>query len=395
MAGSNPTRMPVGVRQRHGRSCKRPASGCKCPWQASVYSAADGKKIRKPFATKAEAVAWRDEARTAVRKKTLRAPVSTTVAEAAKAWLEGAESGLIRNRSGDEYKPAALRAYEAALRLRVEPEFGMRKLSSITRADLQDFVDGLIAEGLNASTIGVTINPLRAIYKRALARPDSGVVVNPTAGLALPAVRGGRDRVASPAECTKLLAALPAADRPLWATAMFAGLRRGELAALRIEDIDLGAGLIHVRRGWDQFAGEILPKNGTGRKVPIVTALRDYLDEHLLGLDWKQGLVFGATATRPFTTTAVARRATNTWTKAKLEPITLHECRHTFASLAIAAGANAKALSTYMGHANISITLDRYGHLMPGNEAEFAGLFDAYLQRTDTSGRVAQISATG
>ncbi len=45
----------------------------------------------------------------------------------------------------------------------------------------------------------------------------------------------------------------------------------------------------------------------------------------------------------------------------------------------IAAGVNAKALSTFMGHANISITLDRYGHLMPSSEAEAAGLFDAYL----------------
>ena len=56
-----------------------------------------------------------------------------------------------------------------------------------------------------------------------------------------------------------------------------------------------------------------------------------------------------------------------------------HNARHTYASLMIAAGVNAKALSTYMGHANISITLDRYGHLMPGNEAEAATLLDAYL----------------
>jgi integrase len=45
----------------------------------------------------------------------------------------------------------------------------------------------------------------------------------------------------------------------------------------------------------------------------------------------------------------------------------------------IAAGVNAKALSTYMGHASVTITLDRYGHLMPGNEQEAAGLLDAYL----------------
>jgi integrase len=51
----------------------------------------------------------------------------------------------------------------------------------------------------------------------------------------------------------------------------------------------------------------------------------------------------------------------------------------------ITAGVNAKALSTYMGHANISITLDRYGHLMPGNEAEAAGLLDAFLTREAAS----------
>lgn len=45
----------------------------------------------------------------------------------------------------------------------------------------------------------------------------------------------------------------------------------------------------------------------------------------------------------------------------------------------IAAGVNIKAISTYMGHSSITITLDRYGHLMPGNEQEAAGLLDTYL----------------
>ena len=48
----------------------------------------------------------------------------------------------------------------------------------------------------------------------------------------------------------------------------------------------------------------------------------------------------------------------------------------------IAAATNAKALSTYMGHANIAITLDKYGHLFPGNEDEAAGLLNAYLKRS-------------
>jgi integrase len=61
----------------------------------------------------------------------------------------------------------------------------------------------------------------------------------------------------------------------------------------------------------------------------------------------------------------------------------------------IAAGVNAKALATYMGHASVTITLDRYGHLMPGNEDEAAALLDAYLVRANSVERVAQLSASG
>jgi integrase len=93
------------------------------------------------------------------------------------------------------------------------------------------------------------------------------------------------------------------------------------------------------------------------------------------------GFVFGSTATAPFVPSTVRRRARAAWKAANLEPIGLHECRHTFASLMIAAGVNVKALSTYMGHASVTITLDRYGHLFPGHEAEAVRSFDAYLAR--------------
>ncbi|HZB86312.1 MAG TPA: tyrosine-type recombinase/integrase, partial [Gaiellaceae bacterium] len=77
---------------------------------------------------------------------------------------------------------------------------------------------------------------------------------------------------------------------------------------------------------------------------------------------------------------SLSARAATAWKG--LEPITLHEARHTYASLMIAAGVNAKALSEYMGHASVTITYDRYGHLMPGNEDQAADLLDAYLERT-------------
>jgi len=357
-----------------------------------VYSKTDCKKIRKTFDTRAGALEWQEASKPKVRQGAMRAPTAQTLREASKAWMEGARSGLIRTRAGHPFKPAALRAYDDALRLRVLPALGSKRLGDVRRNDVQDLVDKLLAAGDSPSTISVALLPIRAIYRRAMSRGD--IVVNPTTGIDVPATRGRRDRVASPDECRQLLAALPAADRPLWATAMFAGLRRGELQALRIEDVDLARGIIHVHRGWDVKEGEITTKSGKDRRVPIAVALRDYLDEHLLGRGWQDGLVFGSTPVDPFGPTGIRRRAGRLWKAAKLTPITLHECRHTFASLMIAAGVNAKALSTYMGHAQIAITLDRYGHLMPGNEKEAAGMLDAYLARADSVARLAQVEAT-
>ena len=374
--------MAAGIRARHGRSCRsRQGERCNCKpsYEAFVWSKRDGRKIRRTFQELAEARTWRADAESAVRKRTLRAPSKVTIAEAAGDWLEGARKGTVRTRSGDRYKPSAIRGYEAALRLRILPEFGGDRVSNLSRTDLQEFVDRLQARGLDPSTIQTTLMPLRAIYKRALSRGH--VAVNPTTGLGLPAVRGKRDRIASPKEAAQLISALPTEDRALWATAMYAGLRRGELMALRWEDLDLSAGVIRVERSWDAKEGEIEPKSAVGRRtVPIPLVLRAHLVEQRIRTADPDGRVFGAGA-RPFSPTRVRDRAAKAWGRAECAPITLHQARHTFASLMIAAGVNAKALSTYMGHANISITLDRYGHLMPGNETEAAALLDAYLER--------------
>src|SRR3954466_11923275 len=80
---------------------------------------------------------------------------------------------------------------------------------------------------------------------------DGVLVSNPCFDLALPAGEGRRDRVAGIAEARRLLAAVDARDRPIWGTAMFAGLRRGELLALRSEQVGLLRGVIRVEASWD------------------------------------------------------------------------------------------------------------------------------------------------
>lgn len=406
--------MATGITRLHSKGCPaKTGDRCRCGagYEASVYSRRDNKKIRKTFARESEAKSWRSEASSALANGSLRTPTRTTVAQAWDAWIAGARSGAITNRSGDTYKPAALRSYERAMRLRVLPDVGRVRLTELRRPDLQDLVDKLAAEGLNPSTVKCTLLPLRAVCRRAVARGE--LAVNPCDGVELAAVRGRRERIAPPEEAEKLVEAVGEADRVVWAAAMYAGLRRGELQALRAEDVDLAAGIIRVERGWDEKDGVIGLKSRAGRRrVPIAAVLRDPLLEHRMQMDREGGdLVFGKTTSTPFYAKGLQQRADTAWKNLNkregaeaeeagrepvpVERITLHECRHTFASLMIAAGVNAKALSTFMGHASIAITLDRYGHLMPGSEAEAAGLLDAYLSAQRSTAETTARSAGG
>jgi integrase len=386
-----------GVIARHQKGCRGRGRLCSCKpgptYQASVYDRRTRSKIRRQFANLAEAKAWRHDALVQLRKGTMRPPTRTSLREAADAWLAGARDGSIRTRSGDPFKPSTVRGYEAALRRFVLPDLGGARLSEVQRPDVQALADRLLARGLDPSTIRNALMPLRAIYRRALSRGD--VAVNPTTGLELPAVRGRRERIASPDEAAALLAALPSDDRALWAVAFYAGLRRGELMALGVEHVDLASGVVRVERAWDAKGREFTaPKSRAGkRRVPIPAALRDHLDEHLLGLGRADGLLFGRTPADPFDASSVQQRADAAWEGAGLARFTLHEARHTFASLMIAAGVNVKALSVFMGHSSITTTLDLYGHLMPGGEEQAAALLDAFLERSGTAARLAQVAS--
>jgi integrase len=166
-------------------------------------------------------------------------------------------------------------------------------------------------------------------------------------------------------------------DRALWATAFYCGLRRGELYALRAEDVDLAAGVIHVRRGWDAVEGEIEPKSTRSRRrVPIPAALRDHLVERRLDAGGEVYVFGGAREARRMT-----ERGSTAIKAAGFGLLSIHDARHTYASLMIAAGVNAKALSEFMGHATIAVTFDLYGHMLPGAHDEAAGLLDAFLAR--------------
>jgi integrase len=302
------SKSPAGIRARHSRTCNsRSGSKCSCKpsWEAWVWSGLDDKKIYRSFPLLSEAKSWRSDASGAVRRGTMRSPSQVTLREAWKTWLAGARDGSVRNRSGDAYKPSVIRSYEASMRLRVLDDFGGSRLSALSRTAVQDLADKLLAKGLDASTIRNTLMPLRVLYRRALARGD--VAINPITGIELAAVRGRRERIASPDEAAQLIDALPEDERAVWATACYAGLRLGELQALRDEDVDLEHGVIRVTRSWDKIAGPITPKSRAGtRNVPIVGVLRAHLP--LTGCGVPQAAVCSSVTARHRSTTSCCER---------------------------------------------------------------------------------------
>jgi integrase len=376
-----------GIEVRHQKGCSsRRGKRCSCRpgYRGKVWFTereGKGRWINGPtFPTKAQARNWRQDNQAAVRAGKLRPVSPTTVRDAGAALLVGMESGAILDRSGRKYKPSTRRSYEQALRLYVVPRLGHLRLGEVRRAHVQDFADGLRKDGLSASTVTNKLDPLRVIFRRALHRDE--ISVDPTVGLVLPQNTGRRSRVESPKRAIELIAALPESERALWATMIFAGLRRGEARALRASDLDLDAGVLRVERGWDDEEGAVEGKTRAAtRKVPLMGELRRELVRHKLwtgrsGAD----LLFGRAADLPFVPSTVRARAVKAWKAAGLEPLTPHEARHCCASFYLAAGLNLKEVSTFIGHEDVRTTINRYGHLLPGGEQQSAAKLDAFFE---------------
>jgi integrase len=396
------SRVPEGVRPRHSNWCHSQhgeVCGCAPRWEAWVYSRRDRAKVRKSFAEYWEAKAWRHEQLKLASNGLLFAPSRRTLSELGVLWIALAQQGKIRNRSGRRYKPSALRTIETDLRLHLTPSLGDKPMAAIIRRDLQRLVGGWLDEGFSPSKIRSIVNALRVLWRDfdLLTDSDNELLADPTQGLRLPSGGGRHERIASPSEARRLIDALKHGDRALWATAIYAGLRHGELRALQVRDVDLQRCRILVRRGWDQYEGEIDPKSESGTRPAVITEpLRRTLAQHLKRTGRKDSdLVFGKNPTRPFNGTTISKRAHDAWAVARqredqensrppaerIRPIGLQECRHSAVSQMLDAGIPIEKVSKFIGHASITITIDRYGHLLPGGETEALALLDSYHSR--------------
>ena len=181
---------------------------------------------------------------------------------------------------------------------------------------------------------------------------------------------------------------------PIFYLALFTGMRRSELLALRWSDVDLLACQIHVNRSLHHLRnGEIIfkaPKTARSRRmVSLSPSAVSVLREHrinqegqriLLGIFWdKDGLVFCDVFGKPCLPGTISHAWVKLANKVGLEGIRFHDARHTHASLMLKQGVHPKIVQERLGHATISTTLDLYSHVAPGLQQAAAEGFDKLL----------------
>jgi integrase len=331
-----------------------------------------------------------------------------TLEEYAKKWLEGYVAL--------ECKPSTAYSYEQLLRLHVLPKFGTKQLTTITREEIKKFlaelsqavklVNDVPVPKFSRNTLRLIVCALRAVLNAAV--EDRILASNP-------ASRVGRfarsDKPARQAatmtrkETESFLAAVQDVCpewEPFFLTALRAGLRKGELIALKWGDIQFGERetdanrYILVQRNWSRgrFTS---PKSKKSRRVDLSKQLRATLlelrDRRLLSamMDGGPGivddLVFPSqTGTVIKPDNIVPRYMQPALERAGLRRFRFHDLRHTFGSLLIQDGASLVYVKEQMGHSSIQITVDTYGHLIPGADI-------AWVDRLDTK-TTAQQSAT-
>jgi len=280
-------------------------------------------------------------------------------------------------------RPSSRRIYLDNLRLHVLPELGAVQLNKLDKAMLRAWRARLSAGRLKPATVHQVHRALRRALGAAV--ENDILVRNPLDGIKPPRVEAQEMRFLAPGEVAQLSAAIDVRYRAFVLVGAYCGLRLGEMAGLRRHRVDLLHRDLQVveQLGRDEdgrWAIQPLKTRSSVRSVALPAVVVDSLDEHLrhwAGLG-REGFVFTSPDGGHIDPDNFRRRI---WTPAVaaagLAPLRIHDLRHTTASLAIAAGADVKMLQTMLGHASAVMTLDRYGHLMPGRAQDVADRLDA------------------
>lgn len=249
--------------------------------------------------------------------------------------------------------------------------FADMELRKIRATHVEAWVKAMTVKPLAPGTIKTRFVNVRSVFRAAIR--DDLIVIDPTEKVRLPRQRKREAtmRIPSPDEVGRLLRAADSRFVAYVAVCAFAGLRLGEAAALRFEDVDFLRRQLHVRRQVQRATGgrvEIrLPKYNSERDVPLPDQLLEILAAHVELGHRGEWLFAGAEDDPPHQNT-IGHRWRVTQAAAGVSGIRLHDLRHFYASGLIAAGCDVVTVQRALGHAKATTTLDTYSHLWPSAE---------------------------
>ncbi len=349
------------------------------------YFAPDGKRRYVSGKTKTEALAALRKATAERDGGSIFEVENITLAEYLHRWL----NGPVKTKN---LKPITVEQYEQQIRVHIVPSLGRIKLSKLSPELVQDFYDSKIASGLKPASVryihAVLHNALEHAHKRRLIPDNVAAKTDP------PKVRPSEIQPLDAEQTRTLLDA--ARTEPLgslYTVAATAGLRIGELLALRWTDVDLEQGVIRVSRTLSRAKSGprfTTPKNGKGRSLTLTKQAVEALRSHRkaqnevrlrLGTLWEDnGLVFASETGKPLTRDFVDRRSFKPLLKRSgLPEMKLHDLRHTCATLLLSRGVHPKYVQELLGHASIVMTLNRYSHWISSMGDQTARAMEAAL----------------
>jgi len=291
-------------------------------------------------------------------------------------------------------KPSYVETLERAWRVHVMPKWGMREVQSITHDKVQVWVSAL-SESKSASVVLRAEGILRALLAKAKA--DKCIHDNPCEDLELPRKRRKKHVYLT---IDQLLALADASDwrSSIVLTLGLCGLRWGELVGLQVGDVDLDRQRIHVRRSATEVNHQIVvdvPKTGEERTVIFPRLLRPCLEDACSGR-LQSDLLFPDRRTGSYLRKTHGPCITSSWFywakkrslgDAIADSMTIHDLRHTCASLLVHAGANVKAVQRQLGHKSATMTLDVYADLFDDDLDAVGDAMDGLLARAIGDGK--------
>jgi integrase len=302
-------------------------------------------------------------------------PASTKVAvkEYARTWLE-------TYTQLNNLKASTVRSYGQCLDKYIQPALGDLSLRAVRRDTVKVFVGNLGKQGLSRNSVRIIHATLRAMLNSAV---EDGILgVNPALKIGkFTKTKAERQQQITPftrEELTTFLDAVQThfpAHHPFVLTLARTGMRLGEALAVQWGDIDFEGRFIEVRR--NLVSGRIeTPKSGKSRRVDMSLQLAATLREHLhrrkeetLKKGWSEVPEWAfcdANGNALDGNNFRKRVFAKALAKAGLRRIRIHDLRHTYASLLIQNGESPAYVRDQLGHHSIQVTVDIYGHLVPG-----------------------------